>query len=284
MVQVTEPDFRKIDFHNHIWLHDGDDLGDRQVEDMDRYGVERMLVHACDEHIWTFTAGNEKIAAAVARHPDRYVGTVCLDFRDGVEKCIDLIRWAADHGLKGAKMFPNLGFYPDDPAYYPIYEELSRLHFFAAYHMGFLQLSDYDARIPMSTKYADPYCLEEVAIRFPDIRFVICHMGGVPWFDRALLVTLQYSNVYADLSLGYGVAAFQQMAKLGGLLWPVAWDKIMWGVDMWTQSSEKEWHWKENLEFWQKNAQELGYEEQLSKVFYENAKQFLSYYDGENAG
>ena len=75
-----------IDFHNNVWLP-GDPLGDRLVEDMDRLGIQRMLVHSCDVGIWSYTTGNEGTVAAIKRQPDRLVGTVCLDFRAGLAQC-----------------------------------------------------------------------------------------------------------------------------------------------------------------------------------------------------
>jgi predicted TIM-barrel fold metal-dependent hydrolase len=259
-----------IDFHNHIWLP-GDPDGDQLVGDMDRLGIERMLVHACHLSVWSYTADNEGIATAVKKYPDRLVGTICLDFRAGVEACCELIRWGAGEGLKGAKMFPNLGFYPDDTAYYPIYEELSRQHFFAAYHMGLLALSDVDPRIPMSTKYAMPFFLEEPAIHFPEMDFVICHMGGIPGMEETLAVTRFHPNIYADLAPGYGIEAFRHMGSRVSL---VNWDKFMWGTDM-PDSND---YWEENLAFWHENARQLGYEDKLPMLLHDNAARFLQRY------
>jgi predicted TIM-barrel fold metal-dependent hydrolase len=256
-----------IEFHNHIWIPDDPD-GNQLIADMDRLGIERMLVHACDTGIWGYTAGNEGTAQAVQKHTDRLLGTVCLDFRAGTQACCELIHWAAGEGLCGAKMFPNLGFYPDDPAYFPIYEELARYKFFAAYHMGYLALSDVDARIPMSTKYARPFFLEEPAIHFPEIDFIICHMGGLPGYEETLAVTHYYPNIYADLAPGYGLLAFQHMGSLVDL---VDWPKFMWGTDM----PNKDGIWEKNLDFWRANATELGYEDKLPLLLNENAARFL---------
>ena len=259
-----------IDFHNHVWLP-GDPLGDRLVEDMDRLGIQRMLVHSCDVGIWSYTTGNEGTVAAIKRQPDRLVGTVCLDFRAGLAQCRELIHWAAGEGLIGAKMFPNLGFYPDDPAYFPIYEELAAQHFFAAFHLGLLAVSDMDPRLPMSTKYARPFFLEEPAIRYPELDFVICHMGGVPGMEETLALTTFYPNIYADLAPGYGVEAFRHM---GSRVSMVKWKKYMWGTDI----PGEDQAWEKNLAFWKENARQLGYEDKLPMLLHDNAARFLERY------
>jgi predicted TIM-barrel fold metal-dependent hydrolase len=259
-----------IDFHNHIWIPQDADA-QQLVADMDRVGIQRMLVHADDEGIWSYVTGNEGTARAVQKHPDRLVGTVCLDFRQGVSACRELIRWASAEGLIGAKMFPNLGFYPDDSAYYPIYEELARHHFFAAFHMGLLAPSDVDPRMLMSTKYARPFFLEEPALHFPELDFVICHMGGIPGYEETLAVTEFYPNIYADLALGYGRRAFEHM---GSLVTLVTWDKFMWGLDIPDDGAS----WQENLDFWHANAQQLGYVDKLPMLLHDNAETFLQRY------
>ena len=63
---------------------------------------------------------------------------------EGASKCVEEIRRYADQGLKGTKMFPNLGFYLDAPEYYPIYEAMIEHGLFAMFHMGFVALSDVD--------------------------------------------------------------------------------------------------------------------------------------------
>jgi len=261
---------RKIDLHNHIWIP-GDPDGSQLIAHMDETGIERMLVHACDTGIWSYCGGNKCIAGAVSKHPDRFIGTVCLDFRAGIDKCLELIRWAAGEGLKGAKMFPGLGFYPDNPAYYKIYEALARHNFFAAFHLGYLALSDVDPRTPMSTKYAKPFFLEEIAIRFPEVGFIVCHMGGISGVEETLVVIRGYKNIYADLAPGGGVEAFKHMATRVSF---INWTKLIWGTD----ASGAKGAWAKNLAFWRQNAQQLDYADKLPMLLYDNAANFLSRY------
>ena len=264
MKELHRVSVRKIDFHNHIWLP-GDPDGDGLVAAMDKMGIERVLVHACPKDIWSYTGDNDDIVRAIKRHPGRIMGTMHLDFRHGARKCVSRIRRYADAGLIGAKMFPSLGFRPDDPAHYPIYAEMAKHRLFAAYHLGYLAGSDVRP-VPMSGKYADAFSLEEIAILFPTMKFVICHMGGNPGYQQTLCVLRYYPNIWADTAPGHGIEAFQFMGKLVSI---VTWDKILFGSDSGPEN------WRDQLRFWSANAAELGYSDKLPAMLYGNAKRFL---------
>ncbi len=46
---------------------------------------------------------------------------------------------------------------------------------------------------------ARPILLDEVALRFPELRIVIAHMGH-PWFEETIAVVRRHPHVYADVS------------------------------------------------------------------------------------
>ena len=48
-------------------------------------------------------------------------------------------------------------------------------------------------------KYARPIEVDEVAVRFPDVRFVLCHLGN-PWIDETAELVYKNANVYTDTS------------------------------------------------------------------------------------
>jgi predicted TIM-barrel fold metal-dependent hydrolase len=255
-----------IDFHNHIWLP-GDPDGDGLLRAMDEQGIERMLLHACPTDIWSYTGDNDDIARAVRKHPDRLMGTMHLDFRDGAEACRERIRRYAGEGLCGAKMFPSLGFAPDAAASLPVYAALEEHGLFAAFHLGYLAPSDV-RQVPMSSRHAMAFSLELPATTFPGLRFVCCHMGGNPGYEQALCLIRYYRNVWADLAPGHGIEAFRFMGKLIEI---VAWDKIMWGSDAGPEQ------WAAQFDFWHAHAAENGYTERLPALMRENALRFMAW-------
>ncbi len=57
-----------------------------------------------------------------------------------------------------------------------------------------------DTYIPTAkVKYADPLTIDEVAVDFPRVKFVIAHCGN-PWIQSAAEVAYKNANVYLDVS------------------------------------------------------------------------------------
>jgi predicted TIM-barrel fold metal-dependent hydrolase len=48
-------------------------------------------------------------------------------------------------------------------------------------------------------KFADPLGVDEIAVTYPKITFVIAHLGN-PWFHSAAEVVYKNDNVYVDVS------------------------------------------------------------------------------------
>lgn len=102
--------------------------------------------------------------------------------------------WEAHEEIAGIKLFPGyLPFYPHDPRLDPLYEFAHRKRWPVLVHQG--DTLDRKGRI----KFARPIELDEVAVRFPDVGFVLCHLGN-PWIDEAAEVVYKNENVYADTS------------------------------------------------------------------------------------
>jgi predicted TIM-barrel fold metal-dependent hydrolase len=111
--------------------------------------------------------------------------------RASVERVI--ARWQSPE-MTAIKLFPGyLPFYPHDPALDPVYEWASRHKVPVMVHQG--DTLSPDGRI----KFARPVEVDEVAVRFRDVRFVLCHFGN-PWFEEGAEVVYKNKNVYADTS------------------------------------------------------------------------------------
>ena len=73
-------------------------------------------------------------------------------------------------GAKGLKLLPNLGFYPNDPVCYRLYEKCVKLGVPVTVHCGsggFRYM-----------KYTNPVHLDEPAKDFPELEFIMAHAGG----------------------------------------------------------------------------------------------------------
>jgi predicted TIM-barrel fold metal-dependent hydrolase len=111
---------------------------------------------------------------------------------DEIRSAISL--WEADAHIAGIKLFPGyLPFYPHDPRLAPLYE--------FAHHRGLPVLVHQGDTLDRKglVKFARPIELDEVAVRYPDVRFVLCHFGN-PWVEEAAEIVYKNENVYADTS------------------------------------------------------------------------------------
>ncbi|MCC7132531.1 MAG: amidohydrolase family protein [Gemmatimonadales bacterium] len=138
--------------------------------------------------------------------------------------------------VRGLKLYPGYQpFYPNDPKWTPAYE-------FAGTHGIPVMIHTGDTYTPKGKlKYAHPLHVDDVAVDFPDVRFVICHLGN-PWIRDCMEVVYKNANVYTDISgltLGefedrFEVFMRKQVQEM--LLYGVEPDAVLFGTD-WPISS-----------------------------------------------
>ena len=136
---------------------------------------------------------NDDIAEMVAEAPDKLIGFLTVHPHDpGMEQEIE--RATGDLGLKGIKLGPNYQNFD------PLGDEAMRLFGLAQdkglpvlLHQGTspVQFADLD--------FAHPRHIDRVAMRFPDLKIILAHMGH-PWQIDCIVVIRKHPNVYADIS------------------------------------------------------------------------------------
>jgi uncharacterized protein len=84
-------------------------------------------------------------------------------------------------------------YYPGDPGYVPYYRLAEKYRLPFIFHTG-------DTYSPNAKlKFAHPLGIDEVAVDFPKVSFVLAHLGN-PWMTDAAEVVYKNMNVWADLS------------------------------------------------------------------------------------
>jgi len=165
----------------------------------------------------------------------RIIPFACID--PGREEALDEARRCVlELGVRGFKLYPPTGFYPDDPRFFPFYEEVLKLQqetkttVPVLFHQGFSF---------SGSKYAQPIFLEEIAFRYkPELKIIMAH-AGIPWVDVAVSIAALHHNVYLDIALfgdlyGFWPELHMQLfgrAKRAGIL-----NRILFGSD-WPLSS-----------------------------------------------
>lgn len=192
---------------------------------MDASKVDKAFLFAHDlARPWKSKCPNEYVASFVARNTDRFVGFASVDPLGGDSSVHELKHAVKNLGLKGLKLLPAYSeCAPGDPRVFPVYEAARDLHIPVTVHTGFatsVSLMGHDR----------PDSLDDVAIRFPDLKIIVAHMGLL-WSNTALMLMWKHRNVFGDIS-AWGFMPFDYLvrtlcyAKHLGVT-----GKILWGTD-----------------------------------------------------
>ena len=204
-----------IDCHTHLNDYDPEhpsSLAERiaRLEGaMERNGVDYALV------LTSYTVNphrpptSEVLKALEGK--DRFGVVAGLSFSQYKQRDLrELADELAAKRIKGLKIYPGYeSFFPHDPRLRVVYELAAEFDVPVMVHSG-----DTFARTA-KIKYAHPLQIDEVAVDFPEVKFVICHLGN-PWFRDCMEVVYKNRNVYADLSglvLGDFSSRFQGYLK-----------------------------------------------------------------------
>jgi uncharacterized protein len=96
--------------------------------------------------------------------------------------------------VKGIKLYPGYDKYPiNDPSLEAVFRLAAKHDVPVVIHCG--DTFARDAKVRM----AHPLLVDDVAVDYPDVRFVICHLGN-PWFQDTAEVLYKNDNVFADMS------------------------------------------------------------------------------------
>ncbi|MBE6778700.1 MAG: amidohydrolase [Ruminococcaceae bacterium] len=151
-------------------------------------GIDRYVVHSVATTPKQVESINEFIAAAVAEHPDRFIGLGalhpdCPDMAAEVQRIRRL-------GLRGVKLHPDIQDFPcDDPRCHTIYSLCEQEGLPILMHTG-------DKRYDNS----NPNRLLPVLRAYPGLTVVGAHLGGYSVWEQAVELLAGMPNLYVDCS------------------------------------------------------------------------------------
>ena len=123
--------------------------------------------------------------------------TIDLNALDAREQLLQALKL----GLRGIKVHPSICRLDiADRRHDPFYQLAQERGLPIVFHTG-------HGRWPWPVRYANPLLVEEIACRFPDLRVIIAHCGGLGFFRETVLALQSAPNCYADLALVLGPAA-----------------------------------------------------------------------------
>jgi len=181
-------------------------------------------------------AGRTRLLPFIAADPNR----------PGV---VRLVADALDAGtFGGVKIYPVMGFTPDDRRLFPLYEHCAPRRIPITAHCE-------EGGIPGLTHYygfAHPVYWQRVLEHFPDLTLNLAHndRSGTPWQHRIAELIQTHPNVYTDVSFAtemwYRPRRFFTHLKTM-LATPILQDRVLYGTDwymgrfLWTESSYEAW-------------------------------------------
>ena len=176
------------------------------IKDMDEAGIDKSILLAVDYGLApglsklkvSVEEYNKWVADAADQYPDRLIAFVGVDPRR--KNAVEILERAVQEwGMKGLKLYPPCGFYPNEKFVAPIWEKANELEIPVMVHSGptFPQLK---------MKYSQPIYLEDVLIRYPNLNIIIAHSGGGVWAEEVIGLRQLRNNVYADISGWQGMA------------------------------------------------------------------------------
>ena len=114
---------------------------------------------------------------------------------------IKTLTWKVEENLKrpscvGLKLYPGYNpFYVTDELYTPFLRLAQKYQKPVAIHTGAVAATKQGSLL----KYSHPLTVDELAVRYPDVTFILCHFGN-PWLCDAAAVAEKNKNVAIDLS------------------------------------------------------------------------------------
>lgn len=252
---------KKVDTHVHA-IPDDPNM-DGYVSIMDQHNVVAALVHAMPGD----GVGNEDVLRAIKTHPGRLFGSVHVDLREPVQECIDLVNEYADYGFRSIKLFPNLGFDPNDESFEPFWQVVGERKLLCQSHCGWLGNYDNWVGMRLHSLTACPFNFEIPARLHPEINFIFAHFGGGATYLQTVVLLGRLPNVFADTCRGWGVWVFRN--RMPGLD-EVDFGKVLYGTDTLGQEYTTDEAW------WTKTLVSMGRtQEELDMYFYENGAKLL---------
>ncbi|MEQ8764105.1 MAG: amidohydrolase family protein [Planctomycetota bacterium] len=121
---------------------------------------------------------------------------------------VEGLRWRSDHRtdlfsmeeriragmVKGIKLYPGYDLYAiNEPSLETVFHIAAKYDVPVMIHTG-----DTYAK-HAKVRQAHPLLVDDIAVDYPDNKFVVCHLGN-PWFQDTAEVLYKNDNVYADMS------------------------------------------------------------------------------------
>ncbi len=275
------------------------DLGESRLASMDAARIDKQLLSHWSPGVQVFDPDqgtelaqlvNDRLASAVADHPDRFAGLATIAPQSPGDAALELERAVSSLGLNGVMINSHTnGEHLDDPKYWAIFESAQALNTPIYLHPRTPPAQMYGAFTDYVMDralwgYAAETSLHVIRLimggvfdAFPNLTIVLGHMGeGIPfWLDRLDSVASRTGmpdlerlpseyfrdNIYVTTSAMFWDPVLTFCQEVLGT------DRIIFAVDSPFASSERATEWLD--------AAPIALEDK-HKIYYENAERVFS--------
>ena len=276
------------------------DLSEERLSIMDQGGVSMHLLAMTSTGVQQFapdraatiaTIGNDRLAAAIAAHPDRYAGLATIPVQDPARAVKEMERAIRKLKLNGVMINSHTnGEYLDEPKYWPILEAAAALDvpiyihprapspaMAAPYRKYQLEHAIWGYAVEVGL-HALKLIMSGVFDRYPKLRIVIGHMGEylpialyrVDWmhshftFNRPKLE--RTPSEYFKTNFAITTSGVNWLPALEFCIRVLGADNIMWAVDYPYQETVEATQWLNDAPI---------SESDKAKIFHKNAERIF---------
>jgi predicted TIM-barrel fold metal-dependent hydrolase len=278
------------------------DLEEVRLREMDEAGIDVQVLSHISSGIQQLNseaaiplaiAANDRLAEAIARHPDRFAGFAALPTPDPAAAADELERCVSKLGFKGAMIHGrSQGSFHDDPRFWPIFERAQALDVPIYLHPGpphpavvEAYYQDFVPDFPWLMSAAWGYTIDTanqamrmvlsgLFERFPDLKVILGHLGeGLPFlidrmdeaFKREGSKPMEFKRAFCEHFYVTTSGHFSTPALICTVL-EMGIDRVLFSVDWPFVENLPGVKWMETLPF---------SEEDKQKIYNGNARRLL---------
>lgn len=197
---------------------------EEMVKEMDESDVDVCIASAF-VYKREVIVSHKEVLKSVEKYPKRFVPCCTVDPRDGMKAVRELQSLVKD-GFIALRLEPYQygdgmrALPPNDKLYYPLYTKCCELNIPVC-----IQVGHTGPLLP--SECGRPIYLDEVALTFPELTILGCHLGQ-PWQEEMMILAWKHENVYVETSARapkYWPKEFVHFAKSYGQ------DKVIFATD-----------------------------------------------------
>jgi len=198
------------------------------LKEAEEAGYEKIFIVAMKQwsyynHNWVMHTSIERVKELVDQGQGKIVGAVSYNPFQIEESLREIDKAVKEYGFKYIYFHPQgFGLPPNDRRYYPLYAKALELDVPVGLQTG------HSAEV-MPSDPGRPIYIDEVAIEFPSVKFVLSHTGW-PWVDEWIAMVWKHPNVYGDIS-AYPPRALPERDKLLEFIERRGQDKVLFGTN-----------------------------------------------------